>query len=86
MGTFATLQVLLSWIGFRFPQTRPILEGEPVIVLQDGKPVQHNLARERLTIDDITEAARKQGIAHLARVRFAILETDGTLSFLQNEG
>jgi uncharacterized membrane protein YcaP (DUF421 family) len=85
VGTFATLQVLLSWISFRFPQTRPILEGEPVIVLQDGNPVERNLTRERLTIDDITEAARKQGIAHLANVRFAILETDGTLSFLQND-
>jgi uncharacterized membrane protein YcaP (DUF421 family) len=86
VGTFAILQVLLSWIGFRFPQARPLLEGEPVIVLQDGNPVERNLKRERLTIDDITEAARKQGIAHLASVRYAILETDGTLSFLQGGG
>jgi uncharacterized membrane protein YcaP (DUF421 family) len=86
VGTFAVLQVLLSWIGFRFPGSRPVLEGEPIIVLQDGEPIERNLKRERLTLDDITEGARKQGIAHLAKVRYAILETDGTLSFLQDEG
>jgi uncharacterized membrane protein YcaP (DUF421 family) len=83
VGTFAVLQVALSWLGYRFPRARPILEGEPIIVLQDGKTVERNLKRERLTIDDITEGARKQGIAHLDDVDYAILETDGTLSFLE---
>lgn len=83
VGTFATLQVGVSWIGYRFPRSRPILEGEPIIVLQDGKPIDRNLKRERLTMDDISEGARKQGIAHLANVRYAILENDGTISFLQ---
>jgi uncharacterized membrane protein YcaP (DUF421 family) len=83
VGTFASLQVLLSWLSFRFPRTRPILEGEPIIVIQDGEPIARNLRRERLTVDDLTEGARRQGIAHLADVHFAILETDGTLSFLQ---
>src|SRR5690349_3001006 len=51
VGTFAVLQVALSWLGYRFPRARPILEGEPIIVLQDGKTVERNLKRERLTID-----------------------------------
>jgi uncharacterized membrane protein YcaP (DUF421 family) len=83
VGTFASLQVMLSWLSFRFPRTRPILEGEPIIVIQNGEPIARNLRRERLTVDDLTEGARRQGIAHLADVHFAILETDGTLSFLQ---
>jgi uncharacterized membrane protein YcaP (DUF421 family) len=83
VGTFAVLQVAVSWLGYRFPRTRPILEGEPIIVVQGGEVVERNLKRERLTIDDITEGARKQGIAHLADVDYAVLETDGTLSFLE---
>lgn len=83
VGTFAVLQVSVSWVGYRFPRARPVLEGEPIIVLQDGEVVERNLKRERLTIDDITEGARKQGIAHLDDVDYAILETDGTLSFLE---
>jgi uncharacterized membrane protein YcaP (DUF421 family) len=83
VGTIAVLQVFVSWISFRFPRTRPILEGEPVIIVEDGKPIQRNLDRERLTIEDIAEEARRQQIAHLSEVRFAILETSGTISFIK---
>ena len=75
-GTIAVLQVFVSWVTYRFPRSRPILEGEPIVVLQDGKVIERNLERERLTIDEIAEEARKQQIAHLAEVRFAILEND----------
>src|ERR671925_886098 len=40
VGTFAVLQVFVSWLSYRFPRTRPILEGEPLIIVQDGKPIE----------------------------------------------
>jgi uncharacterized membrane protein YcaP (DUF421 family) len=83
VGTIAVLQVLVSWISYRFPRTRPIIEGEPLIIVQDGKVIERNLKRERLTVEDISEAARKQQIAHLSDVRFAVLETGGEISFIQ---
>lgn len=82
VGTIAVLQVFVSWLSYRFPRARPILQGEPVIVLEDGKPIERNLKRERLTIEEIAEEARRQQIAHLADVKFAILETSGTISFI----
>jgi len=82
VGTIAVLQVFVSWLSYRFPRARPILQGEPVIVLEDGKPIERNLRRERLTIEEIAEEARRQQIAHLANVKFAILETSGTISFI----
>lgn len=83
VGTIAALQVCVSWIGYRFPRSRPVLEGEPVVIVQDGKVIETNLKRERLTVEEIYEAARKQQIAHLAEVRFAVLETDGEISFIK---
>jgi uncharacterized membrane protein YcaP (DUF421 family) len=83
VGTIAVLQVFVSWLSYRFPRSRPILDGEPIIVVQDGEVIERNLRRERLTIEEIAEEARKQQIAHLADVRFAILENDGTLSFIK---
>jgi uncharacterized membrane protein YcaP (DUF421 family) len=83
VGTIALLQVGTSWISYRFPRSRPLLEGEPVIVLQDGEAIERNLKRERLTIEEIAEEARRNQIAHLADVRFAILETNGQISFIQ---
>jgi uncharacterized membrane protein YcaP (DUF421 family) len=83
VGTFAALQVFVSWVGFRFPRTRPVLEGTPIIVLQDGQVIERNLKRERLSIDEIREAAREQGIAHLDQVQWAVLETTGKISFIK---
>src|ERR1700751_3632602 len=71
VGTIAVLQVFVSWLSYRFPGLRPAIEGEPVIVLEDGKPIDKNLKRERLTLAEIAEEARKQSIAHLDEVRFA---------------
>jgi uncharacterized membrane protein YcaP (DUF421 family) len=85
VGTIAVLQVFVSWISYRFPRARPVLDGEPIIVVQDGKPIERNLRRERLTVDDIAEEARKQQIAHLDEVRFAVLETSGVISFIKKQ-
>jgi len=84
VGTLAVLQVFVSWVNWRFPRTRPIIEGEPVIVVQDGNVIEGNLKRERLTVEDIAEEARKQQIAHLSEVRFAVLETSGVITFIKN--
>ena len=83
VGTIAVLQVFISWVSYRFPRSRPVLDGEPVIVLQDGVVIERNLRRERLTVEEIAEEARQHEIAHLSEVRFAILETNGTISFIK---
>jgi uncharacterized membrane protein YcaP (DUF421 family) len=83
VGTIAILQVLTSYLNFRFPRLRPLLNGEPVVVLQDGKPIKKNLNRERLTLDDLAEAARKNDIAKLDDVAWAVLETSGELTFIK---
>jgi uncharacterized membrane protein YcaP (DUF421 family) len=76
------LQVCTSWVSFRFPRVRPILEGEPIIVVQDGKPIERNLKRERLTLEELAEAARSESIARLEDVQWAVLETNGQISFI----
>jgi uncharacterized membrane protein YcaP (DUF421 family) len=85
VGTLALLQVFVSWVNWRFPWARGVIEGEPVIVLEDGKPIERNLKRERITLEDIAEEARKQSIAHLEEVRYAVLETSGEISFIKKD-
>jgi uncharacterized membrane protein YcaP (DUF421 family) len=81
--TFAVLQVFVSWVGYKFPRARPMLEGEPIIVIDDGKVIERNLRRERLTEAEIAEEARWNGIAHLSQVKWAVLETNGKISFIK---
>jgi uncharacterized membrane protein YcaP (DUF421 family) len=82
ISSFVLLSVLVSWLSFRFRRLRPILDGEPIVVVQDGRLLERNLRRERLTPEDLAEAARQQGLASLERVRWGVLETTGKVSFI----
>jgi len=83
IGTIAVLQVFVSWIGFRFPRARPVLEGTPIVVVEDGAVIERNAKRERRSGEEICEAARLQGIGHLDEVRWAVLETNGQITFIK---
>jgi uncharacterized membrane protein YcaP (DUF421 family) len=81
--TVSVLTVGISYLSFKVPRLRPLLEGEPIVLVIDGKPIERNLRRERLTMDDLLAAARSHEIGSLSDVRFAVLETSGQISFLK---
>jgi uncharacterized membrane protein YcaP (DUF421 family) len=83
VSTFALLTVLLSWLSFRFARLRPVLDGRPVVLVEDGKPLEGNLRRERITVEELAAQARLRQIESLDRVRWAVLETSGAISFIE---
>ena len=83
VGTFAVLTVLFSYLPWRFQRLRPVLEGEPIILIEDGKAIDRNLKAQRLTHEEIAAAARVQNIASLDQVRWGVLETNGQISFIR---
>jgi uncharacterized membrane protein YcaP (DUF421 family) len=85
VGTFALLLVFFSWVTFRFKKARPLLEGMPVVVVQDGKMRKVVMRYERLDEDELFEGLREQGIDDLSKVRFGVLEPDGKYSFFTQE-
>jgi uncharacterized membrane protein YcaP (DUF421 family) len=85
-GTLALMTVLVSYLSFRFKRLRPILDGEPLVIVQDGKPIDGNLKRERLTIEEVAQQARIQQIASLDEVEWAVLERTGEISFIKKSG
>ena len=82
VSRLALLTVFVSWVSFRFPRIRPLLDGEPVVILEDGQLIAANLKRTRLSLDDIEEAARLQQIASLETVRWAVFANSGDISFI----
>ncbi len=86
IGTFALLSVALSYISWRFPRSRPVLEGQPVVVVRGGETQEKVLAYERLPVSELLEAARKEGIRDLEDVELAVLENDGSISFFRRTG
>jgi uncharacterized membrane protein YcaP (DUF421 family) len=81
--TLAILQRATSYVSFRFGFMRRILEGEPVVIVQDGRLIESNLRRERLTAAEVSEEARLNQIDSLDKVRWAVLEPNGHISFIQ---
>lgn len=86
VGTIAILVLVFSWMGFRWRPARRLIEGLPVVVVRDGRPLDDALRLERVTMDELLESARNQGIANLRDVNLAILEPDGRFSFLKKDG
>jgi uncharacterized membrane protein YcaP (DUF421 family) len=81
VATFALGGIVLARLGFLLPAARPVLAGVPRVVVRAGEPVLDVLDSERITMDDVFEACRKQGIRSLRDVELCVLETDGTFSF-----
>jgi uncharacterized membrane protein YcaP (DUF421 family) len=81
-GTIAVLSVVVSYSSFKFPRLRPVLDGEPVIVLEKGEPITRNLDRNRITVDELRAAARHDGYGSLDEVEWGVLETSGQISFI----
>ena len=82
VGVFGVLTLAASYLVWRFPRVRPILEPEPVILVEDGKVIEKNLRKERMTPEEVAAEARLQQIDSLEKVRWAVLESGGRISFI----
>jgi len=82
-GTMAALTVIVSYLTFRIRPLRAAFEGEPLVIVRDGKVIDVNLRRERLTVEEILAEARLQQIGSLDEVAWAVLETSGKISFVK---
>ena len=85
-GTMALMTILLSWLSFRYRRLSPILEGEPVILVEHGNPIEKNLRSNRITLGEVAAQARMQQVAKLDDVEWAVLETSGQISIIPKRG
>ncbi len=83
LSTFALLTVAVSVLTYKSRRAQTLVEGAPLILVQDGKPVEENLRSERLNMDDVAEEARGQGIERLDEIKWCVLESSGSMSFIK---
>ena len=74
------LELILAGSSMRWLRIRRLLCGRPVILIGNGRISQRNLARTRVTLDELTGQLRAQGVMDLGEVNYAILETNGQIS------
>ena len=85
VGTITLLVLGVSYVSFRSKRAARVAEGVPVLVVDDGRILRENLHVERVTVDELLESARSQGIAEVGDIRWGILEPDGKFSFIRRD-
>ena len=81
--TLAILQVTVAHLIMKYEKFRHLIDGEPVILVQNGLINQNTMKKERYNIDDLMMQIREFGIGSIHEIAFAILETNGKLTVLR---
>ncbi|MDB5511721.1 MAG: hypothetical protein JWR08_1204 [Enterovirga sp.] len=85
VGTILFWSYAVNWLSYRVPLLRSLGGGSPVPLIQDGRLVERNLARELLTEDEVMSHLRQHGVERLAQVKRACLESDGNISVVRQD-
>ncbi len=80
MVMWIVLPLLLAFLSLHNVWVRKMVEGEATMVIKNGKILDNNLAKVRISIDDLISQLRTQGVFNITDVEFALLETNGRLS------
>ena len=70
----------MSALSLKSSKVRKLLCGKPVILIENGKVLQNNLKKTRITLDELSGHLREKDVLDITAVQFAILETNGNLS------
>jgi uncharacterized membrane protein YcaP (DUF421 family) len=80
---FGGLTFLMSFLTLKSRWAKKLLEGDPVIVIRDGKILENNLRKSRFNVDQILQLLREKDVFDVSQVQFAILENDGSISVMR---
>ncbi len=80
--TLLAMSMLLSCLSLRSVRFRTLICGKPALIIRDGQLQQAAMRHNRLTLDELFEELRSQGVTDIRDVKYAILETGGQLSVL----
>ena len=78
--TVLGLELVLSGFALGSVRFRRLMCGKPVILIENGKPLQENMRAARITLDELSSHLRQKDVLDMSKVQYAILETDGNLS------
>ena len=80
----SSAEVIISIVKNKSAKIKKAVEGEPVYIIYKGSLIQKALGDNRISINELLTEMRTQGIADITDVRYAILESNGKISFLQS--
>lgn len=85
VATIAGWNVLVDWVCYRSPRLRQWLQPSPLKLVENGRPLRRKMRRELISMDELLTKLREQGIADLADVKVAYMESDGEISVIRRD-
>ena len=86
LTTLFSLVLIISLFSHRFKKLEKLIDSEPTLLVAKGRLLIHNLNRERISPDEIYSEMHKAGLDKLSRVRWAVLESDGRIAIVPEDG
>jgi uncharacterized membrane protein YcaP (DUF421 family) len=84
--TLMVIDIGLSLLRERWPRLNRIIEGLPLILVEDGRPIKERVDQSRVDEEDILAAAREsQGIERMDQIKYAVLERNGGISIIPKQ-
>jgi len=85
LATLAVLEYFIGYMGLKSGRLSNLISGVPVILIDNGKIIKKNLAREKFNVDDLMQELRKKGVRDIQDVEKGILESCGGFSVILKE-
>ena len=84
-GTLFIANYFLGEIFFRSKTLTKLVQGEPLMLVYEGKPLKDHLKKAKISDEELEAAIREHGVAHMSNVNLAVLERDGNISVLSDD-
>lgn len=81
-----SLEIIVSIIMLKSKRFRKIICGNPVVIIKDGKILENQIKKLRITYEDLYSLLRQQEVFDVSQIKYAIVETNGSVSLLKYEG
>jgi uncharacterized membrane protein YcaP (DUF421 family) len=86
VSTLIVLDVALSIAKARIPTLEKLIDGIPMVIVENGQPLRERMRRARVSLDDVMQSAREtQGIERLEQIKYAVLEVSGGISIVPRD-
>jgi len=83
--TLFVINYSFKFLLYRFPKLNTFVQGSDLMLIYKGQLNERNMAKARITREEIIEAVREHGVSEIREVDLAVLETDGNISIISNE-
>ena len=81
--TLLILNYLIAEVSGTNRRFRRLIQGQPTLLIHDGKSIESHMAKEHVSVDELHRALREHGISGIEQTALAVLEVDGSISCLK---